>query len=139
LSLERLRAPRVRHLGRYDAVEVLLQSDDVDHSELAAHDVDLQRAAIRILELERRRARLEEQRPRQSAGRRRVVDLQLQRRRERVAARKHVVEGTRRVTHAEGLRRADPERLHAAREQYSYSRNRRCTDQSAREVVQDDS
>ena len=78
LGLQRLGRPRVRHLGPDDALQVRLEPDDVDRLELGPGGSDLDLAAIRAPELERRRARTEEKRARQRLRLRGRVRLQLQ-------------------------------------------------------------
>ena len=53
LGLEHLRRPVVRNLRRDDAVEVLLEPDDVDRPQASTVDVDLDRAAIAAPEPQR--------------------------------------------------------------------------------------
>ena len=54
LGLQRLGRPARRHLGRHDAVEVLLETDDVDRPQLPVDDVDEEPAAVGARERERR-------------------------------------------------------------------------------------
>ena len=138
LCLQRLRMPRERHLRRDDAVQVLLEADHVDRPEFSVDDVDLDRAAIEMLQLQRRRAGLEEQGPRQRPCGRLPVDLQLQRRCQGVASGGDVVHGAGGVAHAKVGGRPEGERRHSARQQHAYLGDGRGAELRAGEIVQDD-
>ena len=138
LRLQCLGVPGVRHLRGDDAVEVLLEADHVDRTQLARGHVDLDRAAIAVLQRQRGAAGLEEQRPGKCAGFRLAVDSQLQRGCQRVGPGRKRVNDAAAVSHLEVRSRVDGECLDAARQQHSHARHGCVTELGAGEVVQHD-
>src|SRR5439155_652186 len=92
LRFQRLGGPRVGHLRGDDAVQVLLEADDVDCAELPSVDVDLDRAAISVSERQRLGPRLEDQRADERLRLRRAVEPAAAIRRKSASGRR--IEGT---------------------------------------------
>src|SRR5206468_7926772 len=94
-----------------------------DRTQLAVRCVDLDGAAIRVLELERCSSGLEHEWTRQCPWLRLAVDSQLERRRQVVVACGDIVEGAGGVPDAEILRRSELQRLQAAGQQDTHARD----------------
>ena len=138
LGLQRLGRPRVRHLGPDDALQVRLEPDDVDRLELGPGGSDLDLAAIRAPELERRRARTEEERAGQRLRLRGRVHLQLQVRVEGRAPGGDVVRLSGCVRDGEVRCGGDRELRLPLREQDTHATNGRRADRRAGVVVGED-
>ena len=136
LRLERLGGPRVGHLPRHDAPQVLLEADRVhDADGLAAGH--LQRAAVvAVAERERRRPGREDERSRQRLGGR--GELQLQARPELLLAGRQLVRLAVRVLDRERRARGDDDALRPGHEQHAHALHRRGAEVGAGVVVGDD-
>ena len=138
LRLDCRRKPGRRHLCRHDAVQVLLERQNVDRAQPSVHDVDEQLPPVRAPERQRRSvSRRERERGSERLGRP-TVDGKLQRAREgRLAGRKRVLEPVA-VVHSHRLAGGDRQLLLPVRQQDADRGRRRQTSRGARVVRRED-